>query len=353
MAQRYRWPWKPGATLAAWVAALWGALVLAACLHPSLGAPPGWLLSVVPGQLIALRYQAVGLQLPRTHGHVQAVMQLLTRPDVLTREKTRLLYIAYIFHNQGAGADDRRLIRQEVRKLATAAAPRVRSVAVGVYGQLYEDAGNGKGLKPPPDAVDLLLAAYGDKVISPAALAFQAADAFLTAPPERQKALLEIVRDFGDIGAVQKAASTFTYVPIAARNLLPETRDAILDTLQRFPPVERDQEGVSKDGAGGGYDYRLWVDTYGTYEWLRTNANRDRIIMDRLLLPSSHPSDVMSYLQDPDSFSRMSTVAHPGELEGLVEKSRQFVASGQTNLEFKNSQLALVQRNMALAKRAK
>lgn len=287
---------------------------------------------------------AVGLRLQPSTENINKALRLLADSSVTPEEKRSLLYLVYTFHNQGAATADQKSIQSQVRELALNGDTALRATAVSTYSQLYEFHSSERGLLPPSDAIDLLLDAANKKVIGQQQLVFELSDAVMTAPPDRRAELITIVRESGDITAIEKATTSFAFLPDVARKQPSEVIALTLETLDQFRPTERDADGGPVDGKIG-FDFREWIETYATYKSIQTGQKRERIVLDQLLDPHSHGADLLSYLGDPATFNRLVPVASPGELKNLVDRSRNFVSTAVSDSENRSFMLTMVEGN--------
>ena len=292
---------------------------------------------------------AVARRLQPSSANTGRALRLLADRSVTPVEKRSLLYLVYTFHNQGAAAADQKAIQRQVRELAVQGDTTLRPTALSTYSQLYEFHGPERGLLPPADAIDLLLDAAEKKVIGQQQLVFELSDAVMTAPPERRAELIAIVRASGDITAIEKATTGFSYLPDVVRKQPREVIDLTVETLDQFRPTQRDADGGPVDGKIG-FDFRQWIETYATYKSIQTGHNRERIVLDQLLDPSSHNFDLLSYLGDPATFDRLVPVARPGELQSLVDRSGDFVRTAVSDRELRTQMLSAIEDNFNRAR---
>lgn len=294
---------------------------------------------------------AVALQLRPSKENTDEALRALVDSNVTLEEKRSLLYLAYTFHNQGAARDDQKSIQSVVREMVLNGDTALRGIAVSTYSQLYESHGPERGLLPPADAIDLLLDAADKKIIDQRQLVFELSDAVITAPPERRAELISIVRESGDITAIEKAVTGFTYLPDVARNQPPEVVKITLETLEEFKPTIRDADGGPVDGRIG-FDFRQWLETYATYQSIHTGQNRQRIALDQLLDPNIHNADIFSYLSDENALNRLVPVARPGELRSLLDRSRDFVQNSTSDREHRDFKLTTLEENIQRLERS-
>lgn len=253
---------------------------------------------------------------PRTKQTVELARQFLNGPSLNGEQKMRMMSILASVHDRDNSTGLNDDIAFELEAMTRDADRRVAGEAAINLARL--------GYRPGTEVI--LRDAYNRGVLSETDYGREIAHLVASAPPEKQKELIESAKALSDPLAAE----------ILVSNLVGNKSNGT-DYLKSSPEMAellRSKEpsfGMPTGQYGGAtaINYDEWLRASAVIENRKTGVSVDKIIVDKLSDPNIDPRKILAVLSSPAAEPLLASAPPESPVHDLIAKARQYVAQNE------------------------